>query len=121
MIRDVCKKSIWRWLFFRSGRGVFRGGLGVDVPSVFYWPVVLRPNVVVDQQCGFSRSDDIQLKYIYISYKIREYCEKKIVENMICGNFLSVWCFKDDLNEMENFMMVEKWDKKNEKFRACLV
>ena len=37
---------------------------------------------------------------------------------MICGNFLSVWCFKDDLNEMENFMMVEKWDKKNEKFKG---
>ena len=94
LIRDVCKKSIWRWLFFISGRGVFRGGLGVDVPSVFYWPVVLRPNVVVDQQCGFSRSDDIQLNNIYISYKIREYCEKKIVENMICGNFLSVGVLK---------------------------
>ena len=82
MIRDVCKKSIWRWLFFRSGRGVFRGGLGVDVPSVFYWPVVLRPNVVVDQQCGFSRSDDIQLKkniYIYIlAIKLGNIVKKKL-------------------------------------------
>lgn len=29
--------------YFLEVEGVFRGGLGVDVPSVFYWPVVFRP------------------------------------------------------------------------------